>query len=57
MHIVIKRRYTEVDFDFNLDELENLDMTDFISISSDDRSEADEKNDYWKFVQNVRVLL
>ncbi len=54
---MIKRRYTEVDFDFNLDELENLDMTDFISISSDDRSEADEKNDYWKFVQNVRVLL
>ena len=33
----------KVNFDFNLDELENLDMADFTVISSNDLSEADEK--------------
>ena len=32
-----------MNFDFNLDELENLDMADFTVVSSNDLSEADEK--------------
>ena len=31
----------KVNFDFNLDELENLDMADFTVVSSNDLSEAD----------------
>ena len=38
---MIKRRYTEVDF--NLDELENLNMADLISANSNDRFGADNK--------------